>query len=98
MNDFNYQIIAKNLFISSLAIGVGILISFLLTKNFDFAIWGLIYLIFATILNLIFLLFFLISGFLYKTKYEECMKAILILLINIPIAIACAFIGLSYTH
>ena len=98
MKNFDYQIIAKNLFISSLAIGVGILIFFLLTKNFDFASWGFIYLIFATILNLIFLLFFLISGFLHKSKYEECMKAVLILLINIPIAIACALIGLSYIH
>ncbi len=98
MNAFNYQIVARNLFFLSSTIGIGILCFFLFTKNFELVKWGFIYLIFSTFLNVIFVFFFLISGFLYKSKYEECMKSILILLINIPIAILCASIGLSYVY
>jgi len=95
MKNFKFLITSKYLFKTCLSIGLVILMGFFFTQNDLFALYGLLYLIFATVLNLVFLLFFLICAFVYKSKYEECIQAILILLINVPVAIICAAIGLN---
>jgi hypothetical protein len=60
----------------------------------SFAIAGYLLLIFATPVNLLFVLFFLIFGFVNRSRLKICVKAIGILSINIPIAVLYAAIGL----
>ncbi|AZB35240.1 MULTISPECIES: hypothetical protein [Chryseobacterium] len=65
-----------------------------LFKQESFAIAGYLLLIFATPVNLLFVLFFLIFGFVNRSRLKICVKAIGILSINIPIAVLYAAIGL----
>ncbi|WP_419489409.1 hypothetical protein [Chryseobacterium bernardetii] len=65
-----------------------------LFKQESFAVAGYLLLIFATPVNLLFVLFFLIFGFVNRSRLKICVKAIGILSINIPIAVLYAAIGL----
>lgn len=65
-----------------------------LSKQESFAVAGYLLLIFATPVNLLFVLFFLIFGFVNRSRLKICVKAIGILSINIPIAVLYAAIGL----
>ncbi|WP_347219520.1 hypothetical protein [Chryseobacterium sp.] len=66
-----------------------------LFKQESFAAAGYMLLIFATPINLLFVLTFLISGFVNRSSLKACIKAIGILSINIPIAVLYTVIGLS---
>lgn len=65
-----------------------------LFKQEPFAAAGYMLLIFATPINLLFVLTFLICGLVNRSSWKACIKAIGILSINIPIAILYAVIGL----
>lgn len=93
MKDYNYLLLAKRVFITSLSFGLLALIGYLITKALVFAIFGYFYMFFAAFINTLILVFFLISAIAYKEKRVECFQSILILGINIPIAIFCAIIG-----
>ncbi|MCJ7934617.1 MAG: hypothetical protein MUW56_13540 [Chryseobacterium sp.] len=67
----------------------------LLTKLEAFAAGGYLLIIFGSILNLFFVLGLLIYGMINKAKSKACLKAVGILLINIPIAVLYAVIGIS---
>ncbi len=84
--NFNFLKTPKFIFRVFLIIGIGIFISFLLTDNNRYAVNGFFFILLAIPINLFFLIFFLICAFVYKSKYEECIQAIAILLINVPIA------------
>ncbi|WP_300685257.1 hypothetical protein [Chryseobacterium sp.] len=71
------------------------LFGYLFTKNGDFAIYGFILLVFATFLNLLIIIILFIYSVLYETRSEACVKAIGILMLNIPIAVIYALIGLN---
>lgn len=71
------------------------LLGYLLSKNDDFAIGGFFLLIFGTIINLLLIIALVIYGAIKKDQFEYCMKAVFILLINIPIAIIYTVIGLN---
>lgn len=88
--------IARFIFRFFLIIGLLIFIAFCLTDNNEYAVYGFIYILIAIPINLIFLTFFLVCAFLYKTKYEECVQSMLILLVNIPIALVLSFIGFNF--
>ncbi|MDQ0066194.1 hypothetical protein [Chryseobacterium lathyri] len=61
----------------------------------DFAIGGYLLLIFGTALNLLVALGLLVYGIIYTSKSDTCHQSIGIMMINIPIAILYAVIGLN---
>ena len=65
------------------------------TKGVVFAVGGYLLLIFGSLVNLVAVAAFASYAFVRPEYSKECVKAILFLLINIPIAILYAFIGLS---
>ena len=60
-----------------------------------YAFAGFMLLIFGGVINLIVILVLLVYGFSKKEYFEDCKKSILMILINLPIAIFYAWIGLS---
>ncbi|SDQ29941.1 branched-chain amino acid:cation transporter, LIVCS family [Chryseobacterium soldanellicola] len=87
--------IGKTVFAFSFLLGNFCLFGYLFTKNEEYAFAGLILLFFGSILNLGVIAGLLIYGFLHKNKLETCIKSSMILLINIPVAIVYAVIGLN---
>ncbi|UKB84577.1 hypothetical protein LF887_02675 [Chryseobacterium sp. MEBOG06] len=67
----------------------------LITKLSSFAIGGYLLLIFGTLVNVITILWLLIYGLIYRPRLSACLKAVGILMINIPIAVIYALIGLN---
>lgn len=66
-----------------------------LFQQSEFAVAGYLLLIFATPINLVLVLTFLILGLVEKSRLKTCIEAIKVLAVNIPIAILYALIGLS---
>lgn len=88
--------IGKAVFTFSFLFGNICLFGFLVTKKSEFAMGGYLMLIFGSLFNLLVIMGLLIYGFFYKSMLKACMKSSMIILINIPIAILYAFIGLNY--
>lgn len=93
----NLQIInsAKLMFWLSFIIGNVALFGYILFRAEEFAIFGFLFLYIATLINTIVIIGLLIYGFIRKEYLPDCFKATAILLINIPIAIVYAWIGLE---
>lgn len=66
-----------------------------ITRAEGFAGAGYMLIYFGVPVNLLCVLFFLIYGIVHLPKFLDCLKAVGILSINIPIAILYAVIGLS---
>ncbi|WP_426477093.1 hypothetical protein ACP3T3_17710 [Chryseobacterium sp. CBSDS_008] len=86
---------AKSLFGLCFILGSICFFGQLLTKAVEFAVGGYMLLIFGTFFNILVILGLLIYGWVYKPRLNECLKAIGILLINIPIAVLYAVIGVN---
>ncbi|UWX59265.1 hypothetical protein N0B40_12705 [Chryseobacterium oranimense] len=95
MKDYEIINFGKYLFGLFFILGNICLFGYLITKNSAFAVGGYMLLIFGTLINLLFVIGFLIYGIVYQSKLDACLKAIGLLMINIPIAILYAFIGLN---
>ncbi|WP_431612545.1 hypothetical protein [Chryseobacterium sp. 'Rf worker isolate 10'] len=98
MKDSEILYFGKSLFALCLVLGSICLIGYLTTRMEEFAIGGYMLLIFGAFLNLLVILGLLIYGCVYRSRLNECLKAIGILLINIPIALLYTFIGLNNLH
>ncbi|MDR1761744.1 MAG: hypothetical protein LBR55_04780 [Bacteroidales bacterium] len=103
MKNLNPLKIGKYTFWISFIIGNFFMFGFLLgvvIKNNNLidgsAYLGYLYLYVATAINLIILLIFLIWGIGEVEKRKQCFTGIAIMLINIPLAILYASIGLSF--
>jgi LIVCS family branched-chain amino acid:cation transporter len=90
--------IGKSIFTLSFLLGNICLFGYLSTQKDDFAFYGFMLLIYGSVVNLLVIAGLLIYGFLYSEKLKSCMKSSLIILINIPIAIVYAVIGLHITN
>lgn len=95
MKDHEIINIGKYIFGLCFALGNICLFGYLITRNSDFAIAGYMLLIFGTIINLLILVGLLIYALVHPSKFKTCLTAIGILMINIPIAILYAVIGLN---
>ena len=95
VKDQNILYFGKSLFALCLVLGSMCLIGYLTTRMEEFAIGGYMLLVLGTFLNLLAILGLLIYGCVYRSRLNECLKAIAILLINIPIAILYTVIGLN---
>ena len=70
------------------------LLGYIFSRNDAFASGGFFLLIFGTAINLLLVVGLIIYAFVKKDQFNYCLKAISILLINIPIAILYAVIGI----
>ena len=95
MENFTIKNIGKFFFWLSFILGNICLFGQILTDNDNFAFAGFMLLIFGSVINLLVIFGLLIYGFSKKEYLKDCKKAILIILINIPIAFIYAWIGLS---
>lgn len=95
MENRNIIVIGKFVFGVSFLSGNICLFGYLFTKDYLFASSGYLLLIYASILNLLIVLSLLIYGLFNETKRKVCLKSILILSINIPIAAFYALIGIN---
>ncbi len=96
MKDLEIINLSKAMFGFFFSLGTLILLGALISKNDEFAAAGYMLVIFGVPLNLLAVLGFLLYGIVYISKFKECMIAILILTINIPIAYIYTIIGLSF--
>jgi LIVCS family branched-chain amino acid:cation transporter len=95
MKDHEIVNIGKYVFGGCFSLGNICLFGYLITRNEDFAIGGFLLLFFGAALNFLVALGLLIYGAINTSKSDACLRAIGILMINIPIAILYAFIGLN---
>lgn len=87
--------IGKSVFWLSLLLGNICLFGYIITRDSTFALGGLMLLLYGSIVNVLVIGGLLIYGFNNKSELTICFKASKILLINIPIAILYAIIGLN---
>jgi len=85
----------KSVFGLFFALGNICLFGYLLSKNDDFAIGGFLLLIYGTVINLLLIIVLLIYGLIKKDQLSYCLRAIFILLINIPVAALYTLIGIN---
>lgn len=95
MKDHEIINFGKYLFGLFFVLGNICLFGYLITRNDAFAIGGYMLLIFGTFINLLLVIGLLIYGIANQSKLNPCLKAIGMLMINIPIAVLYAFIGLN---
>lgn len=95
MEIFTIKNIGKFFFWLSFILGNICLFGYIFTKNESFAVAGFYLLYVASAVNIIIILLLIVYGMIYRNHFENCKKAILIMLLNIPIAFIYAWIGLS---
>ena len=71
------------------------LFGYLIARDDSFAAGGYMLLILGTLINLLLVIGLLIYGIANQSKLDACLKAIGLLMINIPIAFLYACIGLN---
>lgn len=93
----NQQIIFISKAIAALSFLLGniFLFGYIFTKDFLFASSGYHYLLYAFTFNILIVAGLLIYGLIHKPKRRACIKSIIILSINIPVAFVYAVIGLN---
>ncbi|GEJ47728.1 hypothetical protein [Chryseobacterium sp. ON_d1] len=96
MKDSEIINLGKAIFGVFFSVGTFCLLGALITKNDWFAGAGYLLIVFGVPVNLLCILGFLIKGIIDRSKFKECMIAILILTANIPIACLYAIIGLGH--
>lgn len=96
MELFNSKNIGKTFFWTSFLCGNFCLFGNLISGEEGFAIAGLLVLVYGGLINLLVLIGILIFGFFNEDHRQNCYNSALIMLINIPIALLYAFMGLSY--
>ena len=95
MKNSTVHLVGKYSFWSSFLAGNICLFGYLIFKQEWFAIAGYFLLIFGSILNIAIIIGLIFYAFYNKERMQDCFKAILIMLINIPIAALYTCIGLE---
>lgn len=93
MKDSTIINIGKYTFLIFLILGNICLFGYMISKNDEFAAGGYFLIIFGIIINLLMILCLITYGLINKTQLKICMKASLIICINIPIAILYFYLG-----
>ncbi|WP_027380210.1 hypothetical protein [Chryseobacterium daeguense] len=95
MEDKNIVLIGKSAFWISFILGNICLFGYIFTKKDFFVEGGLMVVCWGFILNMIITLVLIIYGISTQSKLDLCLKAIGIMLINIPVAIIYTLIGIN---
>lgn len=93
---YNLSNFGRSIALISFIIGTVIFISHRMTGSPLVAIWGYIYIILATVINLIVLIFLLVEIGQIKENRNKNLITIFIILVNIPICISYIYIALNY--
>jgi LIVCS family branched-chain amino acid:cation transporter len=94
MKNENILITGKLFFWLSFILGNICLFGYLITKDDQFAAGGYLLIILGTIINLLIILGLISYGLINKAQLKICIKASLIICINIPIAILYFYLGI----
>jgi len=95
MKDHQIINIGKYIFGLCFMLGNICLFGYLITRNDGFVACGYMLLTWGTIVNLLFVIGLLIYGIASQSKLKACLKAIGLLLINIPLAYLYVLIGIN---
>lgn len=95
MNDQSLITLGKSVFWLFFILGNISMIGYIMSKNDEFAVGGFMLLIFGSMINLLIIAAILVYAWVDVRRRNACMKAVMIILINIPIAIVYFFIGIS---
>lgn len=95
MNDKTIINIGKSFFWISFLLGNICFFGYLITKQIGFAVFGYILLVVASLVNLLAIIGLMIYGSFYKEQLNVCLKSAIIILINIPLAVIYAAIGIN---
>jgi len=95
MKDHEIINIGRGLFGLCLMLGNICLFGYIFTRDDRFMVGGYMLLVFGSILNMAAIAGLLLYGLICHSKLNACLKAIGILLINIPLAIVYTLIGLN---
>ncbi len=95
MNDQSLITLGKSVFWLFFILGNINMIGYIMSKNDEFAVGGFMLLIFGSMINLLIVAAILVYAWVDVRRRNACMKAVMIILINIPIAIVYLFIGIS---
>jgi len=95
MKNENILSIGKFFFWLSFILGNICLFGYMISKNEDFALYGFMLLIFGSVINIVVITSILIYGSFNKIHLEACYKSTGIILLNVPISILYAFVGLT---
>jgi hypothetical protein len=95
MNDKDILTIGKLTLGISFLLGNICLFGYIITRNEKFAAGGYLLLMIGSILNLLVAGCLLTYGLFHKSKLNICLKSVQIILINIPVAVLYAVIGIS---
>ncbi|GAA5094278.1 hypothetical protein GCM10023210_25780 [Chryseobacterium ginsengisoli] len=95
MKDLEIIKLAKVMFGLFFLMGSLFLLGAFITNQDEFAAAGYMLLIFGVPINLLCVFGLLIYGIVYRSKLKDCLMAICILAINIPIAVVYTLIGIS---
>ncbi|UHO37755.1 hypothetical protein H5J24_19315 [Chryseobacterium capnotolerans] len=93
MEDKEIINLGKSIFGVFFVLGSIFLLGAIITKEGGFAGAGYMLVYFGVPVNILCVLSFLIYGIIYRSKFLACLKAVGILLINIPIATLYGAIG-----
>ncbi|WPO83287.1 hypothetical protein SD427_02765 [Chryseobacterium sp. JJR-5R] len=95
MDNKQIMSVGKFFFWLSFILGNICLFGYIVSENDQFAIGGYLLLIFGTVINLSVILGLVIYGLINKSQFKICMKASMIISINIPVAVLYFYIGTS---
>ena len=95
MENRDIIVLGKLVFGVSFLLGNICLFGYLFTKKYAFAYYGYLLLINAFVLSLSIVLSLLIHAVLQEEKRKACLKSVLIISANIPIAAFYALIGIN---
>ncbi|GAB0156407.1 hypothetical protein CHRYSEOSP005_16720 [Chryseobacterium sp. Alg-005] len=95
MENSEAESVGKFFFWASLILGNICLFGYMLTKWDGFAGGGIFLLTFGTVINLIVALGLLLYGAFNTSHLDSCVRGVCLMLVNIPIAVLYAFIGIN---
>ncbi|MDR6517185.1 hypothetical protein [Chryseobacterium camelliae] len=95
LTDQSVITLGKSVFWLFFILGNISMIGYIISKNDEFAVGGFMLLIFGSMINLLIVAAILVYAWIDIHRRSACMKAVMIILINIPIAILYFFIGIS---
>lgn len=95
MENSEMEFVGKSFFWGSFLLGSLCLFGYMITKLESFVEGGIFLLTFGTVINLIVAVGLLLYGVFNKAHLDSCVKGVCLMLVNIPIAVLYAFIGIN---
>lgn len=89
------ELVGKSFFWGSFLLGSLCLFGYMITKWEGFVEGGMLLLTLGTVINLMVAVGLLLYGAFNKPHLDSCVRGVCLMLVNIPIAVLYAFIGIN---